>query len=98
MREKLIRDRIPQMASIPHQRLRRAGDDGEFIRFLETKLGEELEEFKTSRSLEELADILEVVETLCQALGSEILTLTQMQDTKRSRNGGFHERYILRLD
>lgn len=94
---KLIRDNIPDI-------MRSRGkspsvvvlDDVAYGAALREKLHEELSEYVASRSVEELADILEVVYALGEAEGVAPDTLEQMRAEKRARNGGFTKRLFLR--
>ena len=67
---KLVRDKIPDIirasGKIPVTRIL---DDKEYLEQLERKLDEEVAEFHESKSLEELADIWEVVLALSSAYG-----------------------------
>lgn len=58
---KLVRDKIPQIikenGKIPVTRLL---DKEEYLRELDIKLNEEVQEYQTDKSIEEMADVLEV--------------------------------------
>jgi predicted house-cleaning noncanonical NTP pyrophosphatase (MazG superfamily) len=97
MEEKLVRDKIPDIAGIDPSRLRLAADDKEYLNFVKAKLMEETEEFLSSESIDELADILEVVETLVEALGSDWHALQRIKAEKQQRRGAFGKRIILKL-
>ncbi len=58
---------------------------------LVAKLGEECAEFATARSLEELADVLEVVRALAAVFGS-LEDLERARQVKRASRGGFENR------
>lgn len=94
---KLIRDNIPKMM---RSRGKRPSvvvlDDVAYGAALREKLHEELSEYVASRSVEELADILEVVYALGEAEGVAPDTLERMRAEKRARNGGFTKRLFLR--
>lgn len=62
---------------------------------LKSKLIEEVEEFLQSNSLEELADILEVVEALGKCLGAEWGELMQIKEVKKRERGGFEEGWVM---
>ncbi len=69
---KLVRDGIPEIIARDGKKpVTRILDDKEYIDELVKKLGEEYEEFKTELSLEELADIQEVVLALANKLASQ---------------------------
>lgn len=70
---KAVRDRIPEIIEDSgHQCEYRVLTDHEFLPLLEEKLGEELLEYMSSKSLVELADIMEVIHRLATLKGSNI--------------------------
>ena len=87
---KLVRDKIPQI-------IRESGKDSlcrclseeEMTVYLEKKLTEEVEEYYYSKSLEELADILEVVYALAEMQGCDKLRLEEVRLQKEIENGAF---------
>jgi len=91
--DKLVRDRIPEIIQAGGKRCRFSTVKGErLISGLEAKLWEELQEFVDSnRSLEELADILEVVDGLATHLGSSFEEVVKLKEKKRNARGGFQE-------
>ncbi|MGZ5212820.1 MAG: nucleoside triphosphate pyrophosphohydrolase [Actinomycetota bacterium] len=93
MREKLVRDRVPELFDIPPASIRVATDE-ELGASLAAKLVEEANEYLESRELEELADVLEVVSAIAQTRGLEPETLERMRAEKRSERGGFAEKLI----
>lgn len=93
---KLVRDRIPDIIRQQGQepRVRRLDDD-EYVRCLEEKLDEEVLEFHRDQNAEELADILEVVFALSDALGVSRAELMDVYDKKHMERGGFADRVFL---
>lgn len=93
MAEKLVRDLIPKLiresGGVGH--VRKADGPEEFKRFLIMKLQEEVREFTENPSIEELADIQEVVIHLSEVLGGGLNTARM---DKANTKGGFSERYI----
>ena len=87
---KLVRDRIPQIiaGSGVVAEVRTLTDD-EYRIFLEAKLDEEVGEYHRDPSLEELADILEVVYALAGAIGCTKEELLQKYQAKHDQRGGF---------
>ena len=67
---KLIRDKIPEMIEQNggNAVIRQLSQE-EFVRFLEMKLDEEAGEYHRDKTVEELADILEVVYALAAVQG-----------------------------
>jgi len=93
---KLVRDNIPEI-------IRRNGDeavthianDREYLSKLKEKLEEEVGEFCRDLSVEELADILEVVYALSARLGVSPKELERLRRKKADERGGFSEGIIL---
>ena len=93
---KLIRDKIPevirQKGGFP---VTRVADDREYWKALKAKLKEEVEEFVASESVEELADILEVIEAICRFRKIDRVGLEKVRRKKRQQRGEFAKRLIL---
>jgi len=93
---KLVRDKIPQIiraqGEIPQTRQL---TDEEYLPLLEQKLDEEVREYHADRTVEELADILEVVFALAQAQGVSKETLMESYREKHHARGGFREKCFL---
>ncbi len=93
---KLVRDRIPEIIrSSGEEPVVRIMDDGEYLVELEKKLDEEVAEYRESRDIEELADILEVVYALCEAQGKTVDDLMRVYSKKHEERGGFKEKIFL---
>ena len=93
---KLVRDNIPAIIEAQGETpVTRILEDGEYRRCLERKLDEEVAEFHESGSLEELADILEVVFALAEADGHSKEELMAAYQTKRDARGGFSKKIFL---
>ena len=94
---KLIRDKIPEI-------IERSGkicrteilDDADYLKLLDEKLTEELSEYQESNSLEELADLLEVMEAVVTARGYSWEQLQTVKAEKKAARGGFAEKLLLR--
>ena len=68
--EKLVRDRIPEIIAGNGQRcVCETLSDARYLEMLDAKLDEELAEYQESKSLEELADLLEVIRAVAQGAG-----------------------------
>ncbi len=93
---KLVRDLIPDIIvnnnAIPTVRI---ADKEEYWLMLRAKLGEEVAEFLESEEVEELADILEVIRSLCSAKGVSFEDVESMRMSKELTRGGFEKRIIL---
>ena len=81
---KLVRDRIPEIIE----------EDGntcictelseqDYITMLDQKLNEELAEYQESKSMEELADLLEVMSAVAAARGSSLDEVEQLRQKKK---------------
>lgn len=93
---KLVRDKIPEMIANQGEKANyRILDDGEYIRYLEQKLDEEVGEYHREKNLEELADILEVVFALSEDLGHSTEELMAVYREKHEKRGGFRDRIFL---
>jgi len=94
--EKLVRDRIPEILDakgISYEQ--HVAEDTEYRIELIKKLLEEVNEFiENDGSVEELADVLEVIHAL-QKL-PEYAEVTEIQKAKRNDRGGFTKRFILK--
>ena len=62
---------------------------------LDQKLNEELQEYQDNKSMEELADLLEVIHAVALARGSSIAEVEQIRIQKAEKRGGFQKRILL---
>ena len=62
---------------------------------LDVKLNEELAEFQESKSMEELADLLEVIRAVAAARGSSIEEVEAIRRDKAEKRGGFEKKILL---
>lgn len=94
--DKLVRDRIPEIIKNDGKKaVTRILNDEQFKVYLEKKLDEEVKEFHESKSLEELADILEVIYTLGSAYGYSASSLFAARVNKSNMRGGFYDKILL---
>ena len=90
---KLVRDRIPQIIEAAGKKpIIRTLDTIEYLEELDKKLLEEVEEFTNERSIEELADILEVLIAQCKAYGYNTFDLYKVAEEKRQARGSFSDK------
>ncbi len=92
---KLVRDKIPEILdgkNIPYEK--RIADDNEYKKELIKKLLEEVNEFTKNPIEEELADIIEVVESLKKL--EEYSNVEDVRLSKKEKRGGFEKRIILK--
>ena len=93
---KLVRDRIPEIIQASGRTCSfETLTTEEYIKMLEAKLNEDLSEFEESNSLEELADLLEVMHAVSLARGSSIGEVEQIRNQKNKERGGFEKRILL---
>ncbi len=92
---KLVRDKIPEILDKKglFYEKRIAGVE-EYKTELIKKLKEEAEEFFTERSLEELADVAEVLKALKKL--PEYVNVEEIRLKKREERGGFDQKIILK--
>lgn len=94
---KLVRDKIPaickQNGDIPHTRV--VTDDTEYLQALLAKLGEEAAEVEATPNIEELADTLEVLQTIGKVLGYTPAQIETAREQKANERGGFDNRIFL---
>ena len=92
--DKLVRDNIPQIIeSTGKKATYRILGEIEYKEYLEKKLDEEAAEFHESKSIEELADLLEVVDALCAVYGAGEVQKKRIE--KRLVYGRFDKRICL---
>lgn len=101
---KLVRDLIPQVIEATGKEFRtRILDEEEYKKELIIKLKEESEEYfaaeSSKESLEELADMLEVIRALAVVHEATWEELEALREKKAEARGGFQERvYLIDVD
>lgn len=96
--DKLVRDRIPEIirAAGKTSVTRTVTDAEELKRRLIDKLAEEMQEYKESGSVEEIADILEVLQGLVEQVhGMKWEDVRELQGRKWEERGGFRKGIVL---
>mgnify|MGYP003293281623 CR=1 FL=1 len=95
--DKLIRDRIPEIIEQSGQKcIIERLDNDTYIKYLDQKLNEELTEYLADKSLEELADLLEVIYAVVKARGYSVEELENIRKDKAEKRGGFEKRLRLK--
>lgn len=90
---KLVRDKIPQIIIADGRTpIVRTLSDEEYLSELDRKLNEEVAEYQADKSLEEMADVLEVLFAICEARGHSVDELMEVRDKKREKRGGFKDK------
>lgn len=94
---KLVRDKIPQnIDSIEGRKATwRVMDDNEYLKELNKKLLEESNEFIEANEIEELADVMEVIESIMKFKNIKWEEVRKIQDKKRDKKGSFNDKIYL---
>ena len=93
---KLVRDKIPEMIREQGETpLFRILEQEEYLKELDRKLDEEIREYQEDKSLEELADVFEVMLAICKARGYSEQELRDVNEKKHAKRGGFEDRIYL---
>lgn len=95
--DKAVRDLIPDI-------IRAAGkecaveqvSETQFLELLRDKLAEEVAEYRANPSLEELADILEVIMAVVRLSGYTMEELEDIRQKKAEARGAFRDRLLLK--
>ena len=92
---KLVRDKIPQIIIADGRTpIVRTLSDEEYLSELDRKLNEEVAEYQADKSLEEIADVLEVLLAICEARGHSVDELMEVRDKRGRREADFGIRCI----
>lgn len=94
--DKLVRDRIPEIIRASGRKASVRTASAEEVRtYLVRKVAEEATELAENPSLEELADLLEVLHALAREMNVDLGQLEQVRLKKREARGGFEQRVVL---
>lgn len=90
---KLVRDRIPEIIRNDGKKpVIEVLSKEDYLDELDKKLNEEMAEYQADKSIEEIADVLEVLFAICEARGYSVEELMQVRESKREKRGGFKDR------
>ena len=93
---KLVRDKIPEIiensGKTAHTHIL---SEDEYLSELDKKLGEEFAEYQADKSIEELADMLEVMYAIAAARGHSAEELETVRREKAEKRGSFEKRIFL---
>ena len=93
---KLVRDRIPEIIEKDGKTCVCSElSQEDYIIMLDQKLNEELAEYQESKSMEELADLLEVMAAVAAARGSSLDEVERIRLGKKEKRGGFEKKILL---
>ncbi|MHA1772132.1 MAG: nucleoside triphosphate pyrophosphohydrolase [Candidatus Thorarchaeota archaeon] len=96
--EKLVRDKIPDIIRANGaEPIVRVAQSVEVDSLLREKLVEEAIEFRSSGSIEEVADVLEVVYAILEQRGISHNEIEQIRQQKRALRGGFERFFVLTM-
>ena len=95
--QKLVRDRIPEIIeSSGNNCVTEILSDEDYLKMLDAKLDEELEEYHADQNIEELADLMEVIRACAMARGYTIEELERVRSDKAAKRGGFEKKILLK--
>ncbi|MDB5163525.1 MAG: phosphoribosyl-ATP pyrophosphohydrolase [Candidatus Saccharibacteria bacterium] len=98
---KLVRDKIPEIVESQGKKakIKVLTDDNEYLEALLSKLIEEANELALAETeenqAEELADVMEVIESILILKRLSLNDIAQVQEQKREKRGGFKERLLM---
>ena len=93
---KLVRDKIPEIIEKDgREAVYHVLQEVDFIAELDKKLNEEVKEYQKDKSLEEIADILEVLYAICKARGYTVEELDAKCKEKSEERGAFDKKLYL---
>ena len=94
---KLVRDKIPEIIEKDGKSCVCAElSQEDYITMLDQKLNEELAEYQESKSMEELADLLEVIRAVAVARNSSMEEIETIRQVKAANRGGFEKKILLK--
>ena len=94
--QKLVRDRIPEIIEKQGKQCSCSVlSDEAYLEHLDRKLSEELDEYLEDKSMEELADLLEVMTAVAKARGSSMEEVESIRKRKAAERGGFEKKILL---
>ena len=93
---KLVRDKIPENISSSGRKCNyKILNDKDYLQELDNKLFEEAHEFVEEHSVEELADVIEVVSAIMKCRNISLDDVNRARQFKNSKNGSFNDRVFL---
>ena len=93
----LIRDKIPEIIEQSGKKcIVEVMDNDTYIEYLDQKLNEELAEYQLDKSIEELADLLEVMYAVVAARGYSVEELERIRLEKAEKRGAFEKKLLLK--
>ena len=94
---KLVRDRIPEIIEASGKICAtEILSDEAYLRMVDAKLDEELAEYHRDQTIEELADLLEVIYAAAMARGYTLEQLESVRAAKAEKRGAFANKILLK--
>ena len=94
---KLVRDRIPEIIEASGKICAtEILSDEAYLRMVDAKLDEELAEYHSDQTIEELADLLEVIYAAAMARGYTLEQLEAVRAEKATKRGSFTKKILLK--
>jgi predicted house-cleaning noncanonical NTP pyrophosphatase (MazG superfamily) len=95
---KIIRDNIPEIIQQSGKQYTiETVEDKDAVKYLIDKLFEEATELKNKFSIEEIADLQEVLDAIIDKSGVEKSELATIKRDKHKERGGFNKNIILKI-
>lgn len=95
--DKLIRDKIPEIIEASGSKaVIEVLDNDSYHKYLNIKLAEEFKEYQESGSIEELADLVEVVYALLDCMGMSREQFEAIRSSKNIDRGAFKKKLLLK--
>ena len=93
---KLVRDKIPEIIEAEGKKCKVVIlSDEEYLKMVDAKMDEELEEYHKDQNLEELADLMEVIYAAASARGFSVEELEKTRARKAEKRGAFEKKLLL---
>lgn len=94
---KLVRDKIPEIIEANGESAEiEILDDQRFLQELHKKLFEEANEFVEEDSVEELADLMEVIYAIARLRGIDLEEVEKIRKEKAQKRGAFDKKIFLK--
>ena len=94
---KLIRDRIPEIIQASGKTcVTEILSDADYLKMVDAKLDEELAEYHKDQTIEELADLIEVIYAAAKAHGYTLERLEEVRAEKAAKQGSFEKKLLLK--
>lgn len=94
---KLVRDKIPEIIQNDGKTCRtEILSKTDYLKMIDAKLDEELAEYHKDQTIEELADLMEVIYAAAVARGYSVDELEKVRQKKVKKRGAFENRILLR--